>query len=95
MIEAIVISFIVGLAALHVAFKLSPKPVQRKMRDVVMAGLNKIGLHAMAHSMDSIRQSADKACASGCDGCGIDAAKGSESNAKGVAKVVRFYPRAR
>lgn len=94
MIEAIVISFIVGFAAAHVAFRLSPKPVQQKMRDGMAAGLNKMGLHAMAKRFVAIPQTADKACGSGCDGCGTPAT-GDELKVDSVAKVVQFHPRLR
>jgi hypothetical protein len=94
MIEAIVISFIVGLAALHVAFRLLPKPGQQKMRVVSAAWLNKLGLHAMAQRLLATPRVADKACGSGCDGCGTEAA-GGELKVDGSAKVVQFYPRLR
>ena len=94
MIEAIVISFIVGFAALHVAFKLLPKPGQQKMRVVSAAGLNKLGLHAMARRLLATPRGTDKACGSGCDGCGTEAV-GDELKTDGGAKVVHFYPRLR
>jgi hypothetical protein len=94
MIEAIVISFMVGLAALHVAFKLSPKLVQRKMYDVMAIGLNKIGFDAMAQRLLATPHAVDKACGSGCDGCGTEAA-GDELKTDGGAKVVHFHPRFR
>jgi hypothetical protein len=90
MIEAIVISFIVGFAALHVAFRLLPKPGQQKMRVVSAAWLNKLGLHAMAQRLLASSHLADKACGSGCNGCGTQAAAGNEVKGGG-AKVVQFY----
>jgi hypothetical protein len=94
MIEAIVISFIVGLAAAHVAFRLSPKLVQRKVRDVMAAGLNKIGLHTMAKHFVAVPHAADEACGSGCDACGAEVA-GDELKTNIGAKVVQFHPRLR
>jgi hypothetical protein len=94
MIEAIVISFMVGFAALHIAFKLSPKLVQQKLRGAMAAGLNKIGLHAITKRFVVTPQAADKACGSGCDGCGTEAA-GDELKTDSRAKVVQFYPRLR
>jgi hypothetical protein len=94
MIEAIVISFMVGLAALHVAFKLSPKPAQRKIRAASAAWLSKLGLHAIAKRLLTTLRAADKACGSGCDGCGSQAV-GDGLKADGGAKVVHFHPRFR
>jgi NO-binding membrane sensor protein with MHYT domain len=95
MIEAIVISFIVGFAALHVVFRLSPTPAQRKVRDVMAAGLNKIGLDLMAQRLVASPQVADKACGSGCDGCGIHATTDDEMKVKDSAKVMQFHQRLR
>ena len=94
MIEAIVISFIVGLAAVHVAFRLSPKLVQRKIRDASAAWLSKLGLHAIAQSLLATPHAADKACGSGCDGCGSQAV-GDELKVDGGAKVMQFHQRLR
>jgi hypothetical protein len=94
MIEAIVISFIVGFAALHVAFRLSPNSGQQKMRVVSAAWLNKLGLHAMAQRLLATPRVADKACGGGCDGCGTEAA-GDELKTDGGAKVVHFHSRFR
>jgi hypothetical protein len=92
MIEAIVISFMVGFAALHVAFRLLPKLVQQKMRIVSATWLIKLGLHAMAQRLLATPHAVDKACGSGCDGCGTEAA-GDELKTDGGAKVVHFHPR--
>jgi hypothetical protein len=92
MVEAIVILFIVGFAALHVAFKLSSKPVQQKMRSVMATGFNKIGLYSVAQRFVAIPPLGDKACGSGCNGCGTEAA-GDELKVDGSAKVVQFHPR--
>jgi hypothetical protein len=94
MIEAIVISFIVGFAALHVAFRLLPKQVQQKMLVMSAAWLNKLGLHAMTQRLLATPRVADKACGSGCDACGTEAA-GDELKTDGGAKVVQFHPRLR
>lgn len=94
MIEAIVISFIVGLAALHVAFRLSSKPIQRKMRDVIVVGLSKFGFHVLAQRLLLIPRTENKACGSSCDGCGAQAA-GDELKIDGGEKVVQFHPRLR
>ena len=94
MIEAIVISIIVGLAAVHAAFRLLPKPVQQKMRDGMAVGFNKIGLYSVAQRLVAVPQAADKACGSGCDGCGTQAV-GDELKTDGGAKVVQFHPRLR
>jgi hypothetical protein len=94
MIEAIVISFMVGLAALHIAFRLLPKLVQRRMYDVMAIGLNKIGFDAMAQRLLLKLRAENKACGSGCDGCGTEAA-GDELKTDGGAKVVHFHPRFR
>ncbi len=94
MIEAIVISLIVGFAAMHVAFRLSPKLVQRKMRDVLAASLNKIGLHTIAHRFAAVTQARDKVCGSGCDACGTQTAAGDDVKVGG-AKVLQFHPRLR
>lgn len=94
MIEAIVISFIVAFAALHVALRLLPKLVQQKLRGAMATVLNKIGLHAMAKRFVAIPQAAGTACGSGCHGCGTEAA-GDELKTNGGAKVVHFHPRLR
>lgn len=97
MIEGIVISFIVGFAALHVAFRLLPKLAQQKLRGATAAGLNNIGQHAMANRFVATlqaTQATDKACGSGCDGCGTQAA-GDETKTDGDSKVVQFHPRFR
>jgi NO-binding membrane sensor protein with MHYT domain len=94
MIEAIVILFIVGFAALHVAFELSPKLVQQKLRGAMAAGLNKIGLHAMAMRFVAIPDAADKACGSGCDACGTEGAR-DELKTDSGAKVMHFHQRLR
>lgn len=94
MIEPIVISFIVGFAALHVAHRLLPKLVQQKVRVVSAAWLNKLGLHAMAQRLLATPRGTDKACGSGCDGCGTEAA-GNALKTEGSAKVVQFHPRLR
>jgi hypothetical protein len=89
MIEATIILFIVGFAALHIAFKFSPKPAQQKFRIVIAAGLNKIGLDSVAQRLVAV---GNGACGSGCDGCGTHAT-GNELKIDSGAKVVRFYPR--
>ncbi len=94
MSEAIVISIIVGLAAVHVAFRLLPKQGQQKLRVAMAAGFNKIGLYSVAQRLVVIPQAADKACGSGCDGCGTQAV-GDELKTDGGAKVVQFHPRLR
>lgn len=94
MIEEIVILFIVGFAAVHVAFKLLPKPGQQKMRVVSAAWLNKLGLHAIAQSLLATPYAVVMACGSGCDGCGTEAA-GDELKTDDGAKVVHFHPRFR
>ncbi len=101
MLEVLVISLMVGAAAIHVAFKLAPKPAQQIFRAVMAAGLNKIGL-AKAAQRVIVAQAADKACGSGCDGCGTEAVAGAEMTDDGarvvqkvVQKVVHFYPRNR
>jgi hypothetical protein len=93
MIEAIVISSIVGFAALHVAFRLLPKLAQRKICDVIVVELNKLGLHAMTQRLLATSPVADKACGSGCDGCGAQTVGGDELKLNGSAQVMRFYPR--
>jgi hypothetical protein len=95
MIEAVVISFIVGLAALHVAFRLLPKLVQQKMYDVMAICLNKIGLDAMAQRLLLKPRTENKACGSGCAGCGAQAVTSDELKLNGSAKVVQFHPRLR
>jgi len=94
MIEAMVILFIVGFAALHVAFRLSPKPAQREIRDVSAVWVNRLGLHALAQRLLAAPRVADKACGSGCDGCETEVA-GDELKVDGGAKVVQFHPRLR
>jgi hypothetical protein len=94
MIEAIVISFIVGFAALDILFRLLPKLVQQKMRVASAAWLNKLGLHAMAQRLLATPREVDKACGSGCDGCGTEAA-GDELKTDSRAKVVQFHSRLR
>jgi hypothetical protein len=94
MIEAIVISFIVGFAVLHVMFRLLPKPAQQKLRSAVVAGLNKIGLDLVAQPLVAIPQAGDKTCRRGCDECGMQAANDKLKVDRG-AKVVQFYPRFR
>jgi hypothetical protein len=94
MTEAIVIAVIVGFAALHVAFRLLPKPGQQKMRVVSAAWLNKLGLHAMAQRLLATSRVADKACGSGCDGCGTQVA-GDELKVDTGTKVVQFHSRVR
>jgi hypothetical protein len=94
MIEAIVISLVVGLAAAHVAFRLSPKLTQRKMRDFIVMGLSKFGFHALAQRLLLIPRTENKACGSGCDGCGTQAG-GDELKVDGGEKVVQFHPRLR
>ena len=97
MLEVLVISLMVGAAAVHIGFKLSPKPAQQIFRVAMAAGLNKIGLGKAAQRV-IVTQAADKACGSGCDGCGAEAVAGDEmtdGGAKVVQKVVHFYPRSR
>jgi hypothetical protein len=98
MLEALVISLMVGVAAAHVAFKLAPKPTQQKFRGVMAASLNKIGLAKVAQRLVNIPQASDKACGSGCNRCGAEAPAGREVKDQvkdGGAKVVQFHPRIR
>jgi hypothetical protein len=98
MIEAIVTSLIVAFAAMHVTFRLSPKLVQQKLHGVMAAGLSKIGLDSVAQRLVSVRQVEDKACGSGCGGCGAQTTTGDEIKADGgvkVVQVVQFHPRLR
>lgn len=98
MLEALVISLMVGVAAAHVAFKLAPKPAQQKFRVVMAASLNKIGFAKVAQRLVNIPQASDKACGSGCSGCGAEASTGREVKDAvkgGGAKVVQFHPRVR
>ncbi len=88
------ILFIVGFAALHVAFRLSPNPVRQKLRGVIAAGLNKIGLKAMAQRLGALRQVGDSACGSCCDECGSQTAD-DELTVDTGTKVVQFHPRLR
>ncbi len=97
MFEALIISLLVSAAAVHVGYKLAPKLAQQKVRVMLAAGLNKIGLTALAKRMATFPQTSDKACGSGCGGCGADVAPGGAKDAaqEGGAKVVRFHPRVR
>jgi hypothetical protein len=89
MIEAIVVLLIVVFAALHVAFKLSPIPVQQKLYNAYVMGFNKVGLHAVAQRLSLKPQNENKACDSGCDGCG------TQTVAESKVEVVQFHPRLR
>ncbi len=97
MFEVLIVSLLVAVAAMHVAFKLAPKPAQQKFRVVMATGLNKIGLVLLAQRVATIPKAADKSCGSGCDGCGAEAVSGAAKNAEkeGASKVVHFHPRTR